>query len=99
VVASEKQSRVAKSRGDDVEGAPFDIIWNFLLEPRHGDTRLSHDLTAIRRHRAIEELHDRALAGAIASEKADSLAALDSESGAVENGRSTKRDADVLHAQ
>ena len=90
---------VAKSRGDDVEGGAVDVVGDFLLESRHGDSRLSHDLAAVGRHRAVEELHDRALAGAVASEQADALAALDGEASAVENGWSSKRDADVLHAQ
>ena len=48
---------------------------------------------------AVEELQDRALAGAVAAEQTDALAALDGEPCAVEHGRSTERDADVLHAE
>ena len=49
--------------------------------------------------RAVEQLHERALPGAVAAEEADALPALDREACAVEDRRSAERDADVLHAE
>src|SRR4030081_2542225 len=99
VIAREQLSRRAESRGDHVERRPLDVLRHLLLEPRDGHAGLPHDLPRIGRHLAVQELHDRALARAVAPEEAHALAALDREARAVEHGRSTKRDAYVLHAE
>jgi len=99
VIASEEQSSVAESCRDDIERAAFDIIGYFLLETGDGDPRLANDVACGGRYRAIEELHDRALAGAIATQQADPLAALNCESRTIENWWATKRDGNILHSE
>ena len=99
VVAGEQQPEVAEPRGDDVEGAPVDVAGHFLLETRDADARLAHDLAAVGRDGAVEELHHRALPRPVAPQQTHALAALDGEARAVEHERPSERDPNVLHPQ
>ena len=49
--------------------------------------------------RAVEQLHQRALAGAVPPQEAHPLAPLDGEAGLVEHRGAAKRDCDILHSQ
>ena len=61
--------------------------------------RLPRDAAAVGHERAVEQLHQGALAGAVPAQEADAFTPLDRETGRVEHGRTAKRDGDVLHSQ
>ena len=97
VVAREQQSCVAQSGGNHVEGAALDVVGNFLFEAGDDDASLSNDFAAIGQERAVEQLHDGALAGAIPAQEADAaFAALDREIGVIEEGRASEGDRNFL---
>jgi hypothetical protein len=99
VVAGEQPPGVAEPRGDDVERRARARRRDVLLEPRDGRPALAHHLARVGRARAVEQLHERALAGAVAAEQADALAALDGQRRAVEHGRAAEGDGDVLETE
>ena len=98
VIARQQPSQVAQPLGHDVERAAAEIAGDLLLQPCDGDAGLAHDLARVGAHLAVEQLHERALPGAVPAEQADALAALDPELGMVEDGRAAEGDADVLQA-
>ena len=99
MVAREETPGLAQPRGHDVEDRPLYVRGDLLLEAGDGRSGLADDFAGVGRHGAVEELHDRTLAGAVPSEQTDALPPLDGEVGPIEDGRTTERDADVLHPQ
>ncbi len=99
MITGEQISSVAQARRHDVEGGAGDVLRNVLLEPGDGQACLTNDLAVIGPDRPVEELHDGALAGAVAAQETDALAAVDRERGVSEDGRAAEGKGDVLHAE
>ena len=99
VVARQQPPGFAQPDGNHIEGGALDALGHLLLEARHGDAGLADDFAGIGKERSVEQLHDGALPGTIAAEKADPLATLDGKVGAIEQRGAAESDRNVLHAQ
>ena len=99
MVTGEEKPGLAESGGDHVKGRALDVGRNLLLEPSHSYASLPNDSSRVGKNGRVEELHDCALAGAVSSDKADPLSALNRKIGAMKDRRAPECDADVLHAQ
>src|SRR6476469_10768201 len=94
VIARDELPQLAEPRGDDVERGAGDVVGDLLLEARDRHAGLPHHLAAVGGERAVEHLHQRALARAVAAEEAEALAALDGEARAIEQWRTAEGDRD-----
>jgi hypothetical protein len=99
VIARQQAADIAEPLGDHGVDRAAHPGGDVLLQARHGRAAGTHDVARIGRERAVEQLQEGALAGAVAAEEADALPALHGERGAVEDRRSPERDAHVPHAQ
>jgi hypothetical protein len=99
VVARQQPPRLAEPRRHDVEGRARDVRRDVLLEAGDRRAALAHHVAGVGGTRAVEQLHQGALACAVAPEQAHALPALDSEGGAVEHRRAAESDGDVLQSE
>ena len=82
----------SNTRHHHVADSPFDVRGNFLDHAAHAEPRLFHDIARLRLHLARKHLEERALAFAIAADKANPVAGLDVERHVVQQ-RSVSTDA------
>jgi len=94
VIPCDESSGLAQPGGDDVERRTLDVPGNFLLEPGDGDASLPDNRPGIGKGATIQEPHERAFPGTIATEDAHALSTLDREVGVVEHRQPSERDAD-----
>ena len=99
VIAREEPPGFAQARRHHVEDGALEAVGYLLLQSRNGDPRLPRDAAAVRHERAVQQLHQRALAGAVPAQEAHAFASLDREAGRIEHRRTAKRDGDILHSQ
>ena len=69
-----------------------------LLQARHAQPRLPDHLAGVGRERALEDLEQRRLAGAVAAQQAEALAVLDLEAHGVQQGWPGEGEAHVVEA-
>ena len=74
-------------------------VGDVLLQAGNGHPALPHNLSCVGQHRAIEQLHQRALPRPVAPHERDALAALDGERGTVEHGGTAEGDGDRLNGE
>ena len=99
MVAGEQAPQISEPCGDHVVRGSVDVARDFLFQARHGDAGLAHDVAGVGEQRPVEQFHDGALAGAIASQQADAFTAFHGKAGAVEHRGSAKGDGDVFQAE
>jgi hypothetical protein len=98
IVCQELPGR-AKSGGNDVEGRSGHLGRNVLLEAGDGQAGVPNDVAAVGVDRSVQDAQDGALPGSVSPEQRDTLAPLEGEAGAVEDGRSAKGERDVLEME
>ena len=88
--------RTANARHHHVAHRPFQVGRNFLYHPGNLEPRLFDDIAGVRFHLAGEHLQQGALAFAIATYQADTVARLDIERDIVQKGRTAKAERNIL---
>jgi len=99
VILREERTRRTQPRRHDLKDRAVHVARNVLLEPRHGHAARPHHLARVRRDRAVQQLHERALARAISAQQTHAFAALDAECRRVEHRRTAKSHAHILQTQ
>ena len=84
---------------DDVDDRAGDAGGDLLVQAGGGDALAAGDRAAVRGDLAVDQLHQRGLAAAVAPQQADPFVALDIQVDMVEQQEAAVADARVLHAE
>jgi hypothetical protein len=99
MVGGDHLAQRAEAFGDDVEDRLVGGKRDVLLETRHDDARLPPEGAAVRRQRTGDDFQQRRLAGAVATDDGDPLAAIDLKGDAIEKRQVTKGDRDRIQGE
>jgi hypothetical protein len=96
VILGEQAAAIAQPFGHHLKHRAGERQRHLLIEPRHRHAAQLHHGPAVGHLRAVEHLHERALAGAVPPQQTDPLPPLDGKIGVVEHGGTPEGDGDVL---
>ena len=99
VVIGQQPALGRQAGSDDVDDRAGDAGGDLLVQAGGGDALAAADRAAVRDHLAVDQLHQRGLAAAVAPQQADPFVALDVQVDAVEQQEAAVADAHVLHAE
>ncbi len=99
MILGEQCTGLAKAFGNHIEYGAANIVWHLLGQPSHLQSLLAQHFAAIGLQLVVEQLHQRRLAGAVASDQTKPLARLDLQIDPVEQRRAAKGECHVSQRQ